>query len=259
VDRVAPTIGDHLVNLPGVSSREVHKSGETRREPRTRVIVSGLPLTHELFHTAASPAVTYLMLGIGIGLLIFEFFTAGIGIAGVVGAVALLLGGYGLGVLPHRGWALGLVILAGLAFMIDVQAGIPRFWTTVGLGSWIVGSIFLFQGLDRPWIALGVGIVGMAIAMISGMPAMVRARFGTPTIGREWMIGAEGTALSAVAPEGTVVIDGAQWRARTNRATPIDEGATIRVVSIDGLTLEVEPEEGGAIDYREMRRSRGRS
>ena len=30
-------------------------------------------------------------------------------------------------------------------------------------------------------------------------------------------------------------------------------GEPIRVVAIDGLVLEVEPEEGGAIDYREMR------
>ena len=53
-------------------------------------------------------------------------------------------------------------------------------------------------------------------------------------------------------------IRGALWRARTNRATPIRSGEPIRVVAIDGLVLEVEPEEGGAIDYREMRdRRRG--
>ena len=54
-------------------------------------------------------------------------------------------------------------------------------------------------------------------------------------------------------PDGRVLIRGALWRARTNRATPIRAGEPIRVVAIDGLVLEVEPEEGGAIDYREMR------
>ena len=34
----------------------------------------------------ASPAVAYLLLLIGLALLVFEFFTAGVGIAGVVGA-----------------------------------------------------------------------------------------------------------------------------------------------------------------------------
>src|SRR5690606_26966762 len=57
-------------------------------------------------------------------------------------------------------------------------------------------------------------------------------------------------------PDGRVLIRGALWRARTNRATPVHAGERIRVVAIDGLVLEVEPEEGGAIDYREMRNRR---
>ena len=65
-----------------------------------------------------------------------------------------------------------------------------------------------------------------------------------------------GEAVVAIDPDGVVLIDGARWRARTNRATPIPAGSPIRVVEIDGLVLEVEPEEGGARDYREMRRGR---
>ena len=256
VDRIAPTIGDHLVRLDGVKSQTVHENGQLRRKPLTSVVISKLNLLDQLFHTVASPSVAYLCLAVAIGLLIFEFFTAGVGVAGLVGAVAAVLAGYGLGILPHRTWALVLAILAGVAFMIDVQAGVPRFWTMVGLVAWIVGSVFLFGEVGHPWIALTVGIVGMAVAMVSGMPAMVRSRFGTPTIGREWMIGETGEAVSAVAPDGVVRVSGASWLARTNRATPIAEGESIRVVAIDGLTLEVEPQEGGAIDYREMRSRR---
>jgi membrane-bound serine protease (ClpP class) len=51
------------------------------------------------------------------------------------------------------------------------------------------------------------------------------------------------------------MVDGAQWRARTNRATPLASNAEIRVVDIDGVTLQVEPLEGGARDYREKRSS----
>ena len=35
--------------------------------------------------------------------------------------------------------------------------------------------------------------------------------------------------------------------------TPIRQGEPVRVVAIEGLVLEVEPEEGGARDYREPR------
>jgi membrane-bound serine protease (ClpP class) len=73
------------------------------------------------------------------------------------------------------------------------------------------------------------------------------------------MVGLIGEAVVAVDPDGVVEIDGAQWRARTNRATPVLRGGRIRVVAIDGVTLEVEPEEGGAIDYRERARARHRS
>ena len=97
----------------------------------------------------------------------------------------------------------------------------------------------------------------MLLAFLVGMPSMVRTRFATPTIGREWLVGQLGEAAVAVDPEGVVEVGGAQWRARTNRATPIGRGERVRVVAIDGVTLEVEPEEGGARDYRDRARAHG--
>jgi membrane-bound serine protease (ClpP class) len=84
---------------------------------------------------------------------------------------------------------------------------------------------------------------------------MVRTRFATPTIGREWMIGQSGTAVNDVDPEGFVEVGTARWRARTNRATPIRAGESFLVSAIDGVTLEIEPLEGAARDYRERRGS----
>ena len=82
---------------------------------------------------------------------------------------------------------------------------------------------------------------------------MTRTRFATPTIGREWMIGSTGIAVEAIDPDGVAQLGDNKWRARTNRATPIAAGAELRVVAIDGVTLEVEPLEGAARDYRERR------
>ena len=59
------------------------------------------------------------------------------------------------------------------------------------------------------------------------------------------MIGAVGVARDAVDPEGVVVIDGAVWRARTQRATPISEGDPVRVMALEGLILTVEPAPAG--------------
>jgi len=84
---------------------------------------------------------------------------------------------------------------------------------------------------------------------------MTRTRFATPTVGREWMIGADGEAVTSIDPEGTVRVGEGEWHARTNRATPLQPGDPLRVAAIDGVTLEVEPLEGAAKDYREMRKN----
>jgi membrane-bound serine protease (ClpP class) len=99
------------------------------------------------------------------------------------------------------------------------------------------------------------GIGGLILAFVVGMPSMVRSRFATPTIGREWMVGEVGEVVEAVDPDGVVSVGDARWRARTNRATPVPTGEPVRVVAIDGVTLEVEPLEGAARDHRERRRS----
>ncbi len=93
-----------------------------------------------------------------------------------------------------------------LGFGIDVQTGVPRVWSGIATVAFIVGSVLLYDGLSLSWITLLVAIVGMALAMLGGMPAMVRTRFSTPTIGREWMIGEVGTAVGRVAPDGIVTV-----------------------------------------------------
>ena len=224
----------------------------------TKVRFSGLGLTEELFHTVASPAMAYLLLVIGLCLLVFEFFTAGVGVAGVVGAACVLFGCYGLAELPARPGAVALLLAAMVAFAIDVQVGIPRFWTGVGVTLFVIGSWFLYtplpgNDLRLSWITLLVGIGGVLITFVVGMPSMVRTRFATPTIGRDWMIGFTGTAVGAIDPDGVAQVGEAKWRARTHRATPIAAGDELKVIAIDGVTLEVEPLEGAARDHRERR------
>jgi membrane-bound serine protease (ClpP class) len=254
---MAPTIGDLIVDLPGVVTREVVIEGETRLEPVTTVRFSQLPLFESLLHAVASPAVAYLLLTVGMALLIFELFTAGVGVAGGIAAGSLVLGCYGLAWLPVRWWALALLVVSMVAFTIDVQTGVPRVWTGIGMALYIVGSLWLYDGVSMSWITLTVAIIGVALTFFSGIPSMVRTRFATPTIGREWMVGEMGRAVTDVSPDGVVQVRGAQWRATTNRATPIDQLDPVRVVGIDGLVLEVEPEEGGARDYRERARRGG--
>jgi membrane-bound serine protease (ClpP class) len=265
-DEGVPTIRNMVFALDGVvvDGVELDTAVETLNDDGTvsnditTVRFHKLGIWSQLLHTSASPPVAYLFLIMGLALLVFEFFTAGIGVAGATGAVLVLLAFFGLGELPERGWALALIMGSMVAFAIDVQVGLPRLWTGVGLVMFTFGSLFLFPEVDQQslrvsWLTLLVGIGGIALTFISGMPSMTRTRFATPTVGRERLIGELGRAMTDISPEGTVAVGAAQWKARTNRATPIKTGDTARVVAIDGVVLEVEPEAGGARDYRERR------
>ncbi|MEO1060522.1 MAG: NfeD family protein [Actinomycetota bacterium] len=262
IDTSSSIIGEFVLSMmdAGIIPERVNldeqDNGLIFRETAVPPRFNKLPLIDQLFHTMASPSITYLLLVAGLGLLLLEFFTAGVGIAGVTGALCLLGAGYGLGVLPFRPWALVLLVLCVLAFAVDVQTGVPRFWSGVGVVLLIVGSLFLFDEFAPSWITLGSGMIGVLLLMFTAMPNLVRTRFGTSTLGREWMKSEIGEAVTAVDPEGTVRVRDALWHARTNRATPIGEGEALRVVDLDGPILEVEPVEGAARDYREMRGKR---
>jgi membrane-bound serine protease (ClpP class) len=251
---VKGTVLDTVVEVVGDDGAIVREAATTR--------FFKLGTIEQLMHTSASAALAYLLFSFGLALLIFEFYTAGVGIAGFVGALCTLLGTYGLSELPVRPVGVVLLILSVIAFAVDVQVGIPRFWTAVGVLSYIISSFVLYgpvqeEPLRLGWLTLISGVASMTLAFVVGMPSMVRTRFATPTIGREWLIGQTGEAATDIAPEGEAMVRGARWRARTNRATPISAGEPLKVGAIDGVTLEVEPLEGAARDYREMRKPRG--
>jgi membrane-bound serine protease (ClpP class) len=54
-------------------------------------------------------------------------------------------------------------------------------------------------------------------------------------------VGLTGTADTAISPEGTVLVAGARWRARSTRISGIEAGDSVEVVAVEGIVLEVDP------------------
>jgi membrane-bound serine protease (ClpP class) len=257
VHKNAGTLQDFVAGLDGRTLRNVTittlKGPPGHRTLTLDVHFNKLGLGGQIAHTLDTPWIAYSLFVVGLLLIVFEFFTAGIGIAGFVGACALVGGCFGFSHLPINFWAVGLLLLGILGLSIDVQAGGLGAWTFIGAAALTAGSIWLYGGssqLDPKWWILVIVIGGSVVFMLSGMTAMVRARFSTPTIGRQELVGEMGCAEADVSPDGVVRVRDALWKARTNRATPIKAGDAVRVVSVEGIVLEVEPEAGGARDYR---------
>ena len=104
--------------------------------------------------------------------------------AGAIGAVVLALGSYGITALPVRLWALILILISMVAFAVDIQTVVPRFWTFVGQLAFIFGTVFLYPepSAQMSWIPMTAGIVGIFVLMFRGMPIMIRGRFATTKI-----------------------------------------------------------------------------
>lgn len=186
----APTLGDFIVSLDGAKTRagiletavvERNERGEPRRKPTVEVRFVESAFVGRLLHITASPAVSYLLLLAGLGLLLLELFSLGGGLAAGTAALCLVPSLYGLGELPTRPLGLGLIGLAAVGAGIDLQAGTARFWTAVSVLALVAGTLTLFgEGLGGPvripWPAAVAGISGFLLLVIRALPSVIRSR-----------------------------------------------------------------------------------
>ena len=261
IDAVAPTLGDVIVALNGkeletaagdvkvTTAKQIDTKGGPRQTADQPVSFIKPGTFESVQHSLTSPSVVFLLLIVGLALMVFEFFTVGIGLAGATGALAVAGALYGSSHLPVTWWALGLLVVSTFGFAVDVQAGHQGFWTGVGVVGLLAGALKLFGGssaLDVPIWLVVLLFVGQIIFMLGGMTVAVRNRFSIPTVGRDSMIGELGEARTELNPDGVVTVRGAPWRARTHRSRPVSPGGAVRVVAVDRLVLEVEPKDAPA-------------
>lgn len=249
----AAVLGTFIASLDGkevdgavldTADFEEQEDGPPEATLTVQTKLAKLDLWPRLMHSFASPPVAYLLFAAGLVLLVFELFTGGVGIAGGIGALCLVLGSYGLATLPTNPIGVALLLVGVFGFAVDVQTGVPRFWTGVGVLSFAVGSVVLYtDGIRLGWLPLVAGVAGVLLLVLGGLPATVRSRFSTPTVGREGMVGETGEVVADVRPDGVVRVRDALWPAHTSRATPVSAGQSVRVVAVDGPRLRVEPVE----------------
>jgi membrane-bound serine protease (ClpP class) len=201
---------------------------------RTRVL---LVLTH--------PTIAYGLLLIGIYGLLLEGYNPGAVLPGVVGALSLLLGLYGLQLLVVN--YAGLALMALGVGLIVTEFFMPAFGSlgVGGLAAFVIGSIILFDNHDsglRVALPVIVGIAvagGLMIVTIGWLAA--RARRLPPSTGVEMMIGASVEAISDCQDRCVVRYGGELWNART--ASPLRAGQQARIVKVVELTLWIEPQQ----------------
>ncbi len=251
VDIVAPSLSNLMVELAG---RTVPVRGQTRTLDTVRITADGTVAVPTLFHepgvvvrllriaTGAEAAFFFIMVGLAV--VAFEFYALGPGIGAAVAAVCLLIGGYGLAVLPLRSWAVAMALLGIWFLTADFQRGRSGPLTAAGAVSMMIGGLFFTDAapqIRQSWWIVLVIVISVTVFYIVGMRTVARARFSTPTVGRDHLVGEGGTAITDFAPDGVVEVRGARWKASAHREAHLGPGDPVVVTAVDGPNLEVEP------------------
>lgn len=249
---VSPTIGQFIVALDETEvGGVVVETAETITDAGVEVTVSSVnvrfvkpDLFTRFLRLSIRPEATFFFLVAGLALAAFEFYAAGAGVAAAVAAISLFLAGYGMATLPINWLAVVATVAGVVLYTWDFQRN------ELGLRS-VLGTMLLVGGglaitsaapqFSSRWWAILLTVAGLALFYLFAMTTVVRSRFSTPTIGREYLVGKSGLAETGFDPEGVVTVDGARWRARSHRAAGLGPGDAIEVLEVKGIMLEVGP------------------
>ena len=244
IDMVAQTLDDLIEGVNGQEFKTPAGTTETLAIETPAIETVTPDWRVQLLAVITNPSVAVLLISLGSLALVAEFYT-GTGVAGVVGAICLIVAAYGLQMLPINYAGLALLIL-GIALMI------AEFFTpTIGIFGFGGAVAFIFGGIflldtDVPGFDVSIGLlVGVALVMlimvsiISG--AALKSLRTKVVSGTSSMIGEEVEASSdlTAGKKGKVTYHGEVWDAVSSEDAP--KGARLEVEAVDGLTLRVQP------------------
>lgn len=190
------------------------------------------------------PNLAYLLLVSGFLISVLALLVPGTGLLELLALFLLVLTGWEVYSLPINGWALALLVLGVVPFLLALRRTRHKGFLAVSAVSLVVGSLYLFRGEQwylpsvHPLLAVSVSVGVVAFFWIVVHKA-VEAEALRPAHDLDRLIGQIGEARTEVYHEGTVQLGSELWSARAQ--TPIPAGTLVRVVGRNGFVLVVEP------------------
>jgi membrane-bound serine protease (ClpP class) len=229
-------------------ARTVPANGSTLQTTGVAVQTIEPSAIDTLYSLILDPNITFLLFVVAIIGIYLEISHPGVILPGVAGGIALLLFFFASGSLSPNWAGLALMALAFVLLVLDVRLPSHGVLTIGAVVSLIFGALIFFnsggpyQGPQvNPLVVYTVGAVVGAIGL-SIVTVVVRVQRRRVTTGVEGMIGSLVVASTALLPEGRVSYQGEDWTAVLDApATAADPGTELRIVSVEGLRLHVQP------------------
>ena len=237
VDLIAPTLPALLEELDG--RRTVPKGLELRTADASveRVEMGFWKRTLDLL---IDPNIIALMLSVGLIGIVVELWNPGLIFPGTVGAVSLIVGLYGLQVLPVSAAGVLLLVLAAGFYVAETFIVSHGALALAGTVMFVIGSLLLFDPAGEAyqvslWTSVGIALT-LALLFGVALNRVVKARRNPVEVGVGNMVGGE----AVVRRDGWVSVSGELWRARSAQGTPLVPGDRVTVEAVeDGLRLVV--------------------
>lgn len=240
IDVMAPTLPGLLDKIDG---RKTVPKNLVLHTADARITTVDMSLWKKVLDTLIDPNLIVLFMSIGTLGLIVELWNPGLIFPGTVGAICLILGLFGLQVLPISVAGLLLMLLAFAFFAAEAFVPSHGALTVAGSVCFVIGALLLFEPAGDTYKVSLPAVLAIAATLTLTMAVVafkiVQVRRAPVVTGTSELMGQVGVVRQALDPEGLVFVHGELWRARTE-GDPLPPGTTVQVNGIeDGLVLEV--------------------
>jgi membrane-bound serine protease (ClpP class) len=244
IDVMAPTLPALLDKIDGTKTVPKGIVLNTADAEVTNVDMSAW---QKILDTLIDPNLIVLFMSIGTLGIIVELWNPGLIFPGTVGAISLILGLFGLQVLPISAAGLLLMLLAFAFFAAEAFVPSHGALTVAGAVCFVLGALLLFEPAGETYEVSVPAVIAIA-ATLAGLMALVafkivQVRRAPVVTGDSELLGQVGVVRERLDPTGLVFVHGEIWQARSHTG-PIDPGTPVRIDRIDDdLVLEVAPVE----------------
>jgi membrane-bound serine protease (ClpP class) len=194
----------------------------------------------------SNPNIAYILLLLGLYGIMFELYSPGAILPGIVGVISLLLAFYSMHSLPVNYAGVGLIMFAVILFLLELKIVSHGMLAIGAIISLLLGSMMLMKSgsslemfrISRSIIISATAFSAFFFLFIIGMG--IKAQRLKVATGVEAMIGDTGEVMEPLQPQGTVRVQGETWNA-ISLAGAVEKGRKVRIKDMKNLALYVEP------------------
>lgn len=242
IDVIAPDERQLLAQIDGRTITHFDGKTDTLHTAGAEVVQYRPSARERIVDAVSDPNVGFILLALGALGIYAEFSAPGLVFPGVIGGILALLGLSSLAVLPINWIGVALLILGASLFVFEAKYTSHGILGIGGTAAMVLGALLLINGPPEVKIRLSTALaVSVPFALITMflMTLAIKARRNKPIMNDGGLLDEIGEARTALAPSGKVFVRGEYWDAESS--APVETGAQVRVVGIEGFKLRVEP------------------